>query len=538
MNKKYILFSLAIILLAFFLRFYKLQQISPYWEEVALGYDAYSILNTTKDHHGNFLPLAAFESFGDFKPSLYFYAAVPFIKLFGLNILSVRLASVISGILIVISVGLITYELTKNQKLTVLGLLIASISPWAIHFSRAAWEANLATVLICFGVLFGLKFIKNSKFVFLTFSSIFLSLSLYAYHSARLIAPMLGLAIFLTWVFKNKQKIKKQNFKFLILILVLNIIITFPLIRSFGSSEINHRFKETSIFSNQEIILKSNQAKELTNNSLVSKIFYHRYLLFSKQVLFNYFSHFNIDFLFVSGDINPRHNSQYFGLFYYLDFLFLILSIFYLSNKKTKKYNLIIFWLLISIIPASLTKTTPHALRILPAMPAFIISIILGINYLLNILKNKKIIIYFIFIVYLINFIAFYRHYLTVYPKAYSGEWQYGYQEMINKVNDLKKQNPDLLIFISRKMGRPAMYYWFYSQTNPTLVQEAEIKTLKDQGEFLEFQNIKFFTKTDEVDFKKGIIALTSNELGSNTNSNYQVLDPLGKTVWHILLIK
>src|SRR5687768_9057768 len=95
----------VILLLAFFLRVYNITQQTPYWEEVALGYDAYSILKTGKDHHGNSWPIVAFESFGDWKPSFYFYAIVPFVQLFGLNLLAVRMPSVLSGIAIVGGVG-------------------------------------------------------------------------------------------------------------------------------------------------------------------------------------------------------------------------------------------------------------------------------------------------------------------------------------------------------------------------------------------------------------------------------------------------
>src|SRR5215207_2988516 len=107
---------IAILLVAFFLRLYQVTQLSPYWEEVALGYDAYSILKTGKDHHGNSWPLVAFESFGDWKPSLYFYAIVPFIQLFGLNTFSVRLPSILSGVAIVGGVGTLAYLVSHHLK--------------------------------------------------------------------------------------------------------------------------------------------------------------------------------------------------------------------------------------------------------------------------------------------------------------------------------------------------------------------------------------------------------------------------------------
>ncbi|GAJ17589.1 unnamed protein product, partial [marine sediment metagenome] len=115
------MFKLAIVLvlgLGIFFRFYKLDSLPPslYWEEAALGYDAYSIAQTGRDHHNNPWPLAAFESFGDWKPAGYFYALVPFVKMFGLSSWVVRLPSAISGIAIILGVGLLVYQLAKLQK--------------------------------------------------------------------------------------------------------------------------------------------------------------------------------------------------------------------------------------------------------------------------------------------------------------------------------------------------------------------------------------------------------------------------------------
>ena len=43
------------------------------------------------------------------------------------------------------------------------------------------------------------------------------------------------------------------------------------------------------------------------------------------------------------------------------------------------------------------------------------------------------------------------------------------------------------------------MYYWFYTQTDPREVQAANDTVEKDQGEFLEFNNLKFNLPTSNV---------------------------------------
>src|SRR3972149_7127291 len=137
----------AVILLAAALRFFALgaNPPSPYWEEAALGYDAYSILKTGKDFHGNSWPLVAFESFGDYKPSLYFYAAVPSIAVFGLNTFAVRFPSAFFGSLTVFLVFLLLKSMLPKKLSAVapLAALFLAISPWHILVSRVGFETNL-----------------------------------------------------------------------------------------------------------------------------------------------------------------------------------------------------------------------------------------------------------------------------------------------------------------------------------------------------------------------------------------------------------
>ena len=64
---------IAIILLAAFLRVNILNSLPALnADEAAIGYNAYSLLQTGRDEHGNSWPIH-FQSFNDWKPGLYFY---------------------------------------------------------------------------------------------------------------------------------------------------------------------------------------------------------------------------------------------------------------------------------------------------------------------------------------------------------------------------------------------------------------------------------------------------------------------------------
>ena len=63
-------------------------------DEASSGYDAYSILEFGCDRNGNKFPVFL-EAWGSGQNALYSYLMIPFIKLFGLNVITTRLPMVI-----------------------------------------------------------------------------------------------------------------------------------------------------------------------------------------------------------------------------------------------------------------------------------------------------------------------------------------------------------------------------------------------------------------------------------------------------------
>lgn len=556
MKRSWWLSVVGIVAIATCIRVFQIMQSppSPYWEEVALGYDAYSILQTGKDHHGNAWPVVAFESFGDWKPSGYFYALVPFIWAFGLNVWSVRLLSVVAGVGIVAGMGVLTWLfLGKNLKeverktAMLFVLFVATLLPWLIQFSRGGWEANLATCFIVWGVVFGLKSLQISKntrrFWWLMGSAVLLVASMYTYHSARMLAPTLGLV--LGWQFIARD-VREKHILW-VRYVVVGLLVTgllFPFAKALGTPALGQRLAETSIFSDLSVIERSNQLQATHGFSLFSKLAYHRYALFAGVIAEQFLSHFQLDFLFVSGDINPRHSAGYFGLLYPFEIAFLFVGLTWIIRSFSKEHRwLLAVWLFFGILPSALTTAVPHALRILPTAPLFILATGLGVwqasLWLIQTAKRWKFLALLpqktwplpLLGVYLFFFAGFYRYLLTVYPQRTAPEWQYGYQEMVHAVETLQQSHPDLPVYITREYGRPAMYYWFFTQTDPQRVQQANALAAKDQGEFLEFENIRFVQNLSGV-VGPAIVAGKPGQL--SLVDSQTVLDPAGNTVWEI----
>src|SRR3989344_2042599 len=172
----------AIVLFACFIRFFGIEKSPPSlnWDEAALGYNAYSILKTGKDEFGKKLPLSL-RSFDDYKGAIYSYTAIPFVKYLGLNATSTRLPSVVSGTAVVLLAYLFAMIFFKDQKVALLSSFLVAIEPWAVHFSRVAFEANLALALFLTGIYLYLKF-KN-----FILASVVLTLSALTYHAEKIL---------------------------------------------------------------------------------------------------------------------------------------------------------------------------------------------------------------------------------------------------------------------------------------------------------------------------------------------------------------
>src|SRR3990172_600006 len=141
--KKIIL--ILIILLAAFLRLYQLEKVPPgfHIDEVTVGYNAYSLMETGRDENGNFLPLYI-DSFGDFRPAGYFYLTIPAIKFLGLTEFAVRFSSALFGVLTVILLFFLAEKIFKNRFVAFLSAFLLAVSPWHVIVTRATSESSAA----------------------------------------------------------------------------------------------------------------------------------------------------------------------------------------------------------------------------------------------------------------------------------------------------------------------------------------------------------------------------------------------------------
>lgn len=520
-SKKFILLFL-ILLLAAFLRLWQLGNIppSPDWDETALGYNAYSIIQTGRDEYGKFLPVVL-RSFDDYKPALYAYLTIPSVQIFGLNTFAVRLPSAIFGILSILAVFYFIQEIFGKYKykdhLSLLVSFFLAISPWSIQFSRIGFEANIGDIINLFMVLFFLKGLKNPWLLLI--SAFFAGINIYSYQSEKVFTPLLALVLVIIY----RSQLFKTPKKFIVSAVLIGIIIVTPMILYILQNRVALlRVTGTSIFTYQTVLLKNNITKlerDRVNNDSLGLILDNRRVVYGVTILSGYLSHFDPNWLFIHGDIQ-RHHAPGMGMLYLFEFPLILLGIYFLVfGNFDKKTKLLIFsWLLLTPIPASITTEVPHAVRTLNFLPTWQILSALGALELIRqgVKSNVGKLFIFCFLLFSVFNFSYYLNQYFVQLNYYdSKDWQFGYKEAVEKLELLKDRYKEIVISDNQPLDKSYMFFLFYLKYNPSEYQKIGEKGAGGYAAHHSFGNFVFRPINWKEDvLKKNILYIGSpNEI-------------------------
>ncbi|MDO8638542.1 MAG: glycosyltransferase family 39 protein [Candidatus Daviesbacteria bacterium] len=469
-------------------------------DEAAIGYNAYSLIHTGKDEYGATLPLT-FKSFGDYKPGLYFYFVAPFVALLGLNEWAVRIPAALFSIATVLLIYLLGKKVFNNEAIGLLAAFLLSISPWHLQFSRGGWESNVATFFITLGVYLFINGLEKPKFFI--WSLISFILAMYIYQSPRLTVPLLilGLLIYYRKHFLNlKIKIK-------VILLIVGLLVLPVLWQFSGGGTV--RFSGLSFLSDLGPVNRTNQLiGEHSDLFLFSKLIHNKITTFGPVFLGHYLDHFKSDFLFINGDEVARNKIPETGQLYLIEMLFLLMGIFYLMRDSIKNKFIIFWWLLTAPLASALTFQTPSALRSLTMVIPLTLILALGLYKISVFFKPQKVKILLISCMGLIILFEFTRYlfsYYLIYPKRYPLAFEYGFSEMVQKLN--KYEGNYQKVVITDRYDQPYILVLFYKQYNPAKYQPQAKLSPRDQ---FNFGTIRAF---DKYEFREPAV----NEL---TNKN------------------
>jgi len=436
---------IAIIILAAFLRFYKLAEYPVHLghDEVSQLYDAISIAQTGNDIYGKHLPFI-FKSVNDYKPPFYTYATVVAYKLFGWQELTIRITGAFFGTLVILGIYLFVNEFLKNKGIALIAAFLAAISPFEIFYSRKSFE-NQAGIFI---MLLGFFLLKRKK----VFSgALLLALSSYVYFAQAVLVPiLLGTFIVVFW---------KDAREYLLKLLIIFLIVSAPLYYMiYTDPDASNRTKAVFITQDQTVGSAS-KIKLITAAS-------ERYI---KQ--------FNPKYLFLNG-LDMTNGKRDVGPLFPVVAPFLLIGVYLLfRDRKNRANNLFIFvWILIAMIPSGLTfeNYSPH--RAIAAFTMLNVISAVGIYWFYK--RFSRVVLISFLILLILNLGYFIKRYTVNFPIERSEALHYPFREIaLYAWENYDKYDA---IYFDPKFGEYApwigtgahYYLTYYGHYDPALMQK------------------------------------------------------------------
>lgn len=530
-----------ILLLGTFFRLYRLNEVppSPSLDEVSIGWNAYSILKTGKDEYGYRFPVLL-RAYDDWRPALYVYLTIPFIKVLGLSTTSVRLPAVLLSLTTILGAYFLVKELFKNSRFTVYYSLITSfllaISPWHIYLSRLGHEVGAGLTFSVLAVLFFLKWfhsntlVYRTRIVWLTLTTSFFALSFYTYQSQKVFGPLLILALVLIFR-KQLLKFKKE----IVFAGLLGLLLLIPILKASLSPGGLIRFQGSSIFSEHTRLKELSAlrlARDYQQHSFLGLIFDNQKVAMGLTFLTSYSSHFDPSWLFFNTG-EERHKIPGLGHLYLWELPLLLVGVYQLIKEKfSKETKLLIFsWIAVAPLPASIATQTPHGMRAFSLLPMPQILAAIGLIFLISKFRLEKFLKFLtlttVLIFFFFNLGYLYHNYFVNFPHEQSEAFQYLLSQTIPYVLSIEDNYQKIVFSNWDNCQQSYMFFLFFSQYNPAtyLDQGGTISGGRDKthvfGKY-EFRPIDWGTEKKEKnilyvgntgDFPEGIGSLQTFKL-------------------------
>ena len=466
-NKKTLLICI-ILVVGFLVRLIGIERIpnAVHTDEASIGFEAYSVLNYGIDRNGKSIPVFL-ESWGSGQNALYMYIIMPFVKILGLSVLSVRLPMAIIGCISLIVLYKLLLKI-ENQNFAIIGLAFFAITPWHIMKSRYGLESNVFPDFMLYAVYFiyiALKEKKNHNFFI---GAVFLGLCSYAYGTSYYFLPIF-VSILLVILIKRKKITIKNAIVFIGIIFTISLpIILMLFINHFNLEEI-HIGKITIPR------MEENRYEKLT------------VLFSSKNVLKNIFNNISnsIKMLVFQTDGFNANALEFYGIIYIFSLPLTIIGLIESFRKKEDITTIFNIWFIVAF--SIILICIPNINRLNILYIPLIFYTIFGIYNITNWLNwTKQLLILF----YIVSFILFEITYFnTDFTKTYT--FINGVENVIKYTKSLDKEK----IYFEYSFKEPYIYILFYNKedTNEFVSTVKHKNNRKDFNSVEEFGKYKFY---------------------------------------------
>ncbi len=354
---------LVVLAIGLFFRLYRLNQLPPglFVDEGNAALDALHIL---EGHLDSPFGTGWFET-----PTMYAYYLVGLFKLFGVRYFTLKLASLLPGILLLF----VFYPFARDlfgPPTALSATLFLSVSRWHAHLSRWGWNEvapPLFQVLALYFLLRGSRSRRSGDFVL---GGVFLGLGMYTYLASRLVVA----AVFLYLLYRvlvEKGYLRRTWLGLLAFWLAWGVTFA-PLAMTYVHKPFTflNRSRQVSVLNDMQRAYSPQTPPPMWYRALAKPL--HLPSQVSLQPLWqNTVRHAQM--FTIVGDHNPRHNIPGAPMLDTVTALFFLMGLGYaLWRWRDHRQGLLLIWLVITLLGGILSSAgeAPQAYRTLGVLPA------------------------------------------------------------------------------------------------------------------------------------------------------------------------
>jgi hypothetical protein len=329
-----------------------------YIDESSIAYNAYLIAQTGRDEYGERFPLY-FRAFGDYKNPTYIYLLALVFKVVGPGISAARQVSAIFGAASGLLLGLLAWNLSRKTIVATVVATSALLTPWLYESSRLVFEVAIYPFITVLFLLAVWRASQNKLWRTSDVVNVAASLALltYSYSTGRLLAPLLAVGLMLFIRRHGWPSIVKTWFLYLISLIPLVLYG----VRHPGALQ-NRFMLLTYIGSNKSA------------------------LGIASDFLKHFFVNLSPWHWLVTGENNVRDHVSGFGALLVATVILGIAGLvaIWRAHRHKPWWQFIVYGLLVSVIPASLTNNLFPQLRLITFPVFFNLLLVPSLDWLTN----------------------------------------------------------------------------------------------------------------------------------------------------------
>jgi hypothetical protein len=466
---------IIIFVLALLLRFYRLNINLPELYADETGH--YVIRNLVLGHYTSLL---------SFLYNKLFFGSFSFVWIFGLTPLGVRSASALYASLACLSSFFFAYTISKNKVISLLMSLLIAVLPWNHMIGRLS-HTHVVIIALITTIHIGLFMSANTLRTYLI-SLIPLFLTLLYYPSMAVVVPIATVVVFRYMALRTTNKQKKIILAITITAIILSALFA---LNYFRILDPKGRALDLAIWRDVNTTFDTDKFRGLSWNSqptvfsfglpperLANKLFLNTITANISVFTKNYLSFFSPDWLFLKGDAILRHSTGLVGAFYPFLIPFMLYGAYkFFQNGDKKAKTIFLVWILMSPVPAAITKDgAGYLLRVVTMLPFLTYFCALGIVESFALFRPKLRLFYGIAVslIAIYSVWYFFYGYFHIYPAISGRSYETGFKEL----SDFQVQNNNAPLLVIWDGFYPYGQFLFWQKVPFTEYQKIKLSPI------------------------------------------------------------